>query len=428
MSKNRIACVVATILLVGGLAQATTYMMVADEDLTDGALAIAVVSVQGRQVVEVGNRIYTDFYLRPETVLKGDLGASTVRVRRLGGVLPDGRGLYVYGVPQLAVGERALVFLVARDDGTYGFEHLGLGVFSLRTIEGTEVAYRNVAAVGDVDDPRRARRRESLLLAHRPRDLNAFSAWIQERVAGADRLGEYYLQENLLDLHPIVPFTLFNDGAGNNFHIHEFSPGVRGTRTLVMHKKGLKGLKGKGKKALKAVVKKWNKIFNVKWIFGGKAKKATGGLATIDGFHAVIFNDPNNEIAGSFSCFAGGVLAIGGFHNSFGPPHKAKGSGKTRSYWDIGETDVVFQDGVDCLFRTSSGRAGPADVLIEQISGHEVGHGMGLAHSCGDDSSGPCNTKKKDDALMRASIHDDGRGAAIKKDDKNAAKALDYKS
>lgn len=382
MSKNRIACLLATMLLVGGLAGATTYVMVADEDLTDDALAIAVVRVQGREVVEIGTGIYTDFYLRPETVLKGDLGASIFHVRRLGGVLPDGRGLYVHGVPELAVGERALVFLVARDDGTYGFEHLGLGVFSLRTIEGTEVAYRQVAAAMEIDDPRRAHRRESLLRAHRPRDLNAFTAWIQERLTGAERLGDYYLQENLLDLH---------------------------------------------QKALKAVVKKWSKVFNINWTYGGKAKKAKGGLASTDGFHAVMFNDPNNEIAGSFSCFTGGGLAIGGFQGATGPPHGATGSGKTRSYWDIIETDVVFQDGIDCKFSRSSGRAAAADVFIEEIAGHELGHGKGLDHSCGDTASGPCDTKKKDDALMRASIHDDGRGAAIKKDDKNAAKALDYK-
>jgi hypothetical protein len=55
---------------------------------------------------------------------------------------------------------------------------------------------------------------------------------------------------------------------------------------------------------------------------------------------------------------------------------------------------------------------------------HEFGHTLGLGHSCGDNNSGGCNTNAKDDATMRANVHDDGRGAGIRNDDRNGIRAL----
>lgn len=405
-------------------AVATSYMMVADEDLADGAVAIAIVSVQARQVLTVGSTVFTEVIAHPERVLKGTL-PDAVRLRHLGGLFPDGHGTFISGMPELVAGERALVFLSQRADGTYGFEHLQIGVFRLRTIEGREIAYRNMPeAELALADPRRARRRQSLLRSALPRDLDRFATWLEQRAVGGDAPAEYYLDEDFMQRHPLAKFTVFVDGSGNNFHFHQFSPGAGGRLTLVMNKKGLKGLKQKGAKMIKKTVAKWSKIFNIDWKYGGKDKGATGGLSVRDGRHGVIFGDPNSEISGSFNCSTGGVLAIGGFHNSSGPTHVATGKGKKRRYWDIGESDTVFQDGIQCTFPNA---VGGGDVLAEAIMGHELGHGMGINHSCGDDASGPCNTSQKNDALMRAFIQEDGRGAAIKNDDKKAAKALDYK-
>ncbi len=244
--------------------------------------------------------------------------------------------------------------------------------------------------------------------------------------AGSSRPGDYYLDEEILAGAPVEKFNLLLI-QGELAHWHEFSPGVDGFITMVMQKTGLKGLKGKGKTAMKTTLKAWSKIFRVDIRFGGKDKNATAGLVERDEISAWLFGDPNDEIEGSYSCATGGTLAIGGpFVSSTGVAHSATGSGGNRSYfWDATEGDVVFQDGIECKF-VRSGARGPNDDLIAQVGAHEVGHALGLDHSCGDDDSGPCNTKKKDDALMRASLHGDGRGAAIKKDDKNGAKALDY--
>ncbi len=54
---------------------------------------------------------------------------------------------------------------------------------------------------------------------------------------------------------------------------------------------------------------------------------------------------------------------------------------------------------------------------------HELGHVLGIGHSCGDDASASCN-ELNDEAIMRALAHGDGRGAALNRDDRNAVRVL----
>jgi len=124
-----------------------------------------------------------------------------------------------------------------------------------------------------------------------------------------------------------------------------------------------------------------------------------------DGVNGIYFEDPNDELPGTFDCLQGGTLGVGGAISQT-PSMAFRGS-----QWDpIIEGNVVIQDGLNCTFMISANFA--------ELYTHEVGHALGMGHPCGDQASGTCIIGSEfDEAVMRADSHGDGRGAMIRSDD-----------
>lgn len=368
----------AAVLVLGAVpARATSYVMVSDADLADQAGVIAQVEITAIEAGPAGEVPATDYLAQISDVLKGDVPGSTIVVRVPGGVRADGLALKIWGAPEFSVGERALLFLEAGADGVYRPLHLMLGAF--HEAAGGELAVR------DLDGAQRLPMAGGDLAEDGPRDLALFTSWLADRAAGEHRSADYELGAQAT--------------AGLKYSLLTPADGVAirwfGGATWRVHQSGQPGLTLEETVARFATaLEAWNQEPNsdLSLSYGGSTN-ATGGLGGNDGTNSVTFGDPNGQVAGSYSCKSGGVVASGGPY-FYGSTRSYNG----RSYHEAFEADIVTNDGADCYFRDN-----PRGT--EEVLAHELGHTLGFGHS-GDGN-----------AVMFHSAHSDGRGVRFTADD-----------
>jgi hypothetical protein len=259
---------------------------------------------------------------------------------------------------------------------------------------------------GTPADPRR----------HGHRAFDAFADWLADRSAGIEHPPDYFLAEAPERVLALLPRFTLTEVGGVNLRWFQFDDGA--SVTWRAHSAGQPSVPGGGFTELQAALEAWNAetCTPVQLDYGGTTT-ASGGFESFDGVNALLQDDPNDEIAGTFQCGTGGILAIGGpwFLSS------DRDTFEGREFIRIQGADVVINDGVECL--AASSPCFPN--YIEGVYGHELGHGLGIGHSCGDASSPSCSSDPAlADALMRAFAHQDCRGARLGTDDEEALWSL----
>jgi hypothetical protein len=347
-----------------------------------------------------GSVIWTYVEVRADRVLKGELHATTVVLKQLGGTVGE-RSLRVFGQPDFAAGERVLLYLNTGPDGSLHSAHTFMGKFSIvadpagtefveRSVDTKEIEILGRSSSGEVTN--RAPLEEYLAKIQRTLSREAF------RVAevNAARVGQPFVA---------VPkeFSRSRKHAGGFSPAFVFFGGpVRwmeadsGQPVRYFVNPSGSPIAGGAAAEITRAMSAWPNQSGATIQLQLAGQTGSCGIA-IDNNNTISFGDCLNQLDPPIGCV--GVVAL----TTISWTNETRVVGGT-TFNRLIEADTVFNRGMDCFLANSANLA--------EVACHELGHSIGLGHS-----SDPS-------AIMWASAHGRGRDATLGSDDIAGVQAI----
>lgn len=368
------------VLAFAGRMFATTFIVPDDAELVQKSEAIVTGVVVSAKAVEVEDEGYveTRYEIALDRVLKGPFRPRTrITIASPGGA-SNGRYTVVHSSAHFQIGDEVLLFLTPHRGG-WTTTDMTLGKFRFAVTSGG-----HGVAVRDAEDIVGWDRRGNVHREKIRRDAE-FLQFIEETVAGSTPMSrDYEADPNdvlappasapparrlpITELFPAPAHTysvsLYGCDSGTvtrypgRWTTAEMSVGVSFFKNSAQNASGL----GDGgvsiiQNALGAWTNDCGSAVNIP--YGGTSANLRNGN---DGVNVIVFNDPGNHIAGSWT--GSGVVAT-----CFSAAMNAETFDGT-TFVNFTDSDVVFQNGY----------AG-TEASIEEAMTHEIGHGIGFRHA-----------------------------------------------